>query len=159
VQQRKIQSLEAIMKNAKVDLDETTVYAKNDGTVQNMFVALGTPIEIRKPLFSFIDIDSMAIQVNMNETELSDVRPGNTVTIVPRIYFGKKIYHGVIESIHWAANRQTTDNRTQEQIVNNSANNWFLLPQRIPIYIKITDYDPARYPLSAGESAYVYIHT
>ncbi len=159
VQQKKIQSLEAVMKNAKVEFDETIVYAENNGTVQNMFVALGTPVEIRKPLFSFVDTDSLAIQANMNETELANVKPGNQVTIVSRIYFMRKIYHGIIESIHWAANRQVTDDRTQEQIVNNSANNWFLLPQRIPVFIKITDYDAKNYPLNVGESAYVYIHT
>ena len=49
-----IKSLIADMHNAKVDLDETTVYAKNNGIVQNMFVALGAPVEIRRPLFSFI---------------------------------------------------------------------------------------------------------
>lgn len=158
-QEKKIQSLQAVMENAKVNLDETTVYAKNNGIVQNMFVALGTPIEIRKPIFSFIETESIAIQANMNETELRNVRAGDLVTIFPRIYLGKKRYHGVVVSTNWAASRQITDNRTQQQIVTNNENNWFLLPQRIPVYIHITDYDPVHFPLSVGESAYVNIHT
>lgn len=159
VQRMNIKSLIAHMHNAKVDLDETTVYAKNNGIVQNMFVALGAPVEIRKPLFSFIDTDHMFIQANFNETDLRNVKAGNKVTIYPRIYFWKKTYHGVIISKNWAASRQVTDPRSQEQIVTNSENNWFLLPQRFPVQILITDYDPEKYPLSVGSSAYVYIHS
>lgn len=159
VLKQEIKSLEAVMRNAKVDFDETIVYAQNDGIVQNMFLALGTPIKKREPIFSFIETDSISLQANINETELTNVHPGDKVTIVPRIYFGKKEYHGVIVSTNWAASRQVTDSRTQEQIVHNSTNNWFLLPQRIPVQIKLIDYDPAHFPLSIGESAYAYIHT
>lgn len=159
VQEKKIDALIAVMENAKVDLDETTVYAKNNGVVQNMFTALGAPIEIRKPIFSFVDADNMFIQANFNETDLRYVRPGNNVTIRPRIYFGTKIYHGIVVSKNWAASRQITDLRSQQQIVTNNEDNWLLLPQRFPVQIRIVDYDPIHYPLSIGASAYVYIHT
>ncbi len=159
VQQRKISALQAIRDNAKVDLDETTVYAKNNGIVQNMFVALGAPVEIRRPLFSFVDTDTMYIQANFNETDLRFVRAGDKVTIRPRIYFGVKTYHGVVVSKHWAASRQRTDHRSQQQVVTNNEDNWLLLPQRFPVQIKITDYDRIHYPLSVGASAYVHIHT
>ncbi len=159
VQKMRIKSLVAVMSNARVDLDETTVYAKNNGSVQNMFVALGTPIKIRKPIFSIADTDTLFIQANFNETDLRRVRPGDKVAILPRIYFGSKIYHGVILSRNWASSRLQTHQSTQIEIVRNSESNWFLLPQRMPVQIKITDYDPIHYPLSIGASAYVYIHT
>lgn len=158
-QKMKIDSLTAIMENAHVDLDETTVYAKNNGVVQNMFTALGAPVDIRQPLFSFVDTDQMFIQANFNETDLRFVQPGNKVTIKPRIYYGAKTYHGVVISRNWAASRQVTDHRSQQQIVTNNEDNWLLLPQRFPVQIRIVDYDPIHYPLSIGASAYVYIHT
>lgn len=158
-QKMKIQSLVAVMRNAKVDLDETTVYAKNDGVIENMFVALGTPIKIREPVFSFIDTETLFIQANFNETDLRLVHEGDKVSIFPRMYFGTKIYHGVVVSNQWAASRLITHLSTQLQIVTNSENNWFLLPQRLPVQIKITDYDPAHYPLNVGSSVYLYIHT
>lgn len=158
VQKMKINALKAVMENAKVDLDETTVYAKNNGVIQNMFVALGTPIKIREPVFSFVDTETMFIQANFNETDLGRVRPGNKVTIFPRIYFGSKIYHGIVYSRQWAASRLMTHQTSQLQVVSNDESNWFLLPQRLPVQIQITDYDPIHYPLSIGASAYVYIH-
>lgn len=159
VQRMKIKSLTAVMENAKIDLDETIVYAKQNGAIQDMFVALGTPIKIRKPIFSIADTDTLFIQANFNETDLRRVRPGDKVSIIPRIYFGSKIYHGIILSRNWAASRLQTHRDTQLQIINNSESNWFLLPQRLPVQIQITDYDPVHYPLSVGASAYVYIHT
>jgi len=158
-QKMKIRSLTAVMDNAKVNVDETIVYAKNNGVIQNMFVALGTPIKIRQPIFSFVDTDKLFIQANFNETDLRRVRVGNKVSIFPRMYFGTKIYHGIVGSQSWAASRLVTNLSSQLQEVTNSENNWFLLPQRLPVQIQITDYDPEHYPLSLGGSVYVYIHT
>jgi multidrug resistance efflux pump len=159
VQKNKISSLTAVMKNAKVDLDETTVYAQNNGFIQNMYTALGAPIEKRKPIFSFIDTDHFYLQANLSEIDLRRVRAGDKVTIYPRIYIGSKHYHGIITSTNWAASRQITDPRSQQQIVANNEDNWILLPQRFPVQIEITDYDPKHYPLGIGASAYIYIHT
>jgi multidrug resistance efflux pump len=41
------------------------------------------------------------------------------------------------------------------QMVQNE-NQWVLLPQRLPVQIKVIDLDP-KYPLRVGTSAYVYI--
>jgi len=153
--EKEIASLSAKVKNAKVDLDETVVYAEDDGIVQNFYVSLGTPVNINQPLFSFVDAKEIYFQANFNETDLRNVHTGNDVLIFPRIYLGQKIFHGKITSDYWAANRQITDNRSQMQNVTNE-NQWVLLPQRMPVQIKVIDPDP-KYPLRVGTSAYVYI--
>jgi len=155
--EKEIISLTAKVKNAKVDLDETTVYAEDDGIIQNFFVSLGTPVNINQPLFSFVETRETYFQANFNETDLRNVQTGDDVLIFPRIYLGQKVFHGKITSDYWAANRQTTDNRSQMQNVSNE-NQWVLLPQRMPVQIKIMDPDP-KYPLRVGTSAYVYIKT
>lgn len=85
------------------------------------------------------------------------VKTGNKVYIIPRMYFGTKLYHGTVVSGAWAANRQITNPKTQLQTVTNDTNNWILLPQRFPVQIKITDYDPKHYPLPIGATCYVII--
>ena len=159
VQKMKIKSLTAVMDNAKVDLDETTVYAKNNGIVQNLFASLGTPINLRQPLFSFVDTDHMFVQANFSEIDLRRVRTGDKVSIYPRIYGMDKKYEGVVMSSHWASSRQETDRRSQQQIVTNDIDHWILLPQRFPVQIRILNYDPVHYPLGIGASVYVHIHT
>ncbi|STY29879.1 hemolysin D [Legionella wadsworthii] len=154
-QVNEIKSLHARLKNAKVNLAQTDVYAQNNGIVQNLFFSLGTPVNINQPLFSLIDTDNIYIQANFNETDLGYVRKGARVLVFPRMYLGRKVFHGIIDSDYWSANRQLVDVRTQLQNVINE-NQWILLPQRLPVIIRITDPDPG-YPLRLGTSAYVYI--
>ena len=156
-QKKEIASLEAKLKNAQVDLDLTTVYAENDGIIQNFFLSIGTPVNVNQPLFSFIDTSEIYFQANFNETDLRKVHKGSKVLIMPRSYFAQKIFHGVVVSDYWSANRQVTDNRSQIQNVTNE-NQWVLLPQRLPVQIKVLDLDD-KYPLRVGTSAYVYIET
>ncbi|HHF7366474.1 TPA: HlyD family secretion protein [Legionella bozemanae] len=155
--QHKIKALIYKMRYAKVNLEQTTVYAQSNGRIQNMFLSLGTPIEINKPIFSFVDTESLYIQANFTELDLRMVKTGNKVYIIPRMYFGTKLYHGTVVSGAWAANRQITNPKTQLQTVTNDTNNWILLPQRFPVQIKITDYDPKHYPLPIGATCYVII--
>ncbi|VEB37281.1 hemolysin D [Legionella sainthelensi] len=154
-QENEIKSIGARLKNAKVNLELTNVYAQGNGIIQNLFFTIGTPVNINQPLFSLVDTDNVYIQANFNETDLRDVRKGSKVLIFPRMYLSRKMFHGVVESDYWSANRQLVDNRTQLQNVINE-NQWILLPQRLPVIIRITDPDP-HYPLRVGTSAYVYI--
>ncbi len=154
-QENEIKSIDARLKNAKVNLELTNVYAQGNGIIQNLFFTIGTPVNINQPLFSLVDTDNVYIQANFNETDLRDVRKGSKVLIFPRMYLSRKMFHGIVESDYWSANRQLVDNRTQLQNVINE-NQWILLPQRLPVIIRITDPDP-HYPLRVGTSAYVYI--
>lgn len=154
-QESEIKSIHARLKNAQVNLELTNVYAQGNGIIQNLFFTIGTPVNINQPLFSLVDTDEIFIQANFNETDLRDVHKGSKVLIFPRMYLSRKIFHGVVESDYWSANRQLVDNRTQLQNVVNE-NQWILLPQRLPVIIRITDPDP-HYPLRVGTSAYVYV--
>lgn len=156
-QKKRIQALNAEKQNALINLNLTIVRAPADGAVDNLYIGPGTPVAIHKPLFSFIDTSTWWVQANLYETDLRHVRPGDKAYIILRMYYFNKIFHGKIVNTLWAADRQTTNPRTQQQTVN-SNNQWLLEPQRFPIQIKILDPDP-KYPLYPGASAYVYIQT
>lgn len=156
-QQHLIQDISYKTQKAQVYLKETLVKAKTNGVITNMYLSLGTPVITHQPLFSFIDISNTFIQANFSELDLRKVKAGDNVYIIPRMYFGNKIYHGKIISKEWAANRQITDPRTQIQQVTNNENNWVVFPQRFPVQIKITDYDHKNYPLPLGSSCYVFV--
>ncbi|MDC0534676.1 HlyD family secretion protein [Francisellaceae bacterium] len=153
--QHEIDALEADVKKAQFYLDQTIVYAQQDGIIQNFYLAIGNPVNFNEPVFSFVTTDEIIIQANFRETDLRLVEPGDKVLIFPRTYLFEKVFHGEIISGYWAANRQKTDARTQLQNVKDE-NQWLLLPQRLPVQIRITDPDP-EYPLRVGSSAYVYI--
>lgn len=158
-QRQKVLALKAAMNLAKINLDLTIVKAFSDGIVDNLYLSVGTPIIQHQPLFSFIDTNSLYIQANFNEIDLRDVHPGDKVFIFPRMYLWSKVYHGIVVGRTWSTNRQITNTKSQMQTVTENENNWVMLPQRLPLQIKITDYDDEHYPLSVGSSAYVYIQT
>lgn len=155
VQTQKITRLEALAGVAKVNLDETVVYAPADGIIQNMYLSLNTPIKIHDPIFSFVDTSTTYIQANFTETDLRLVKEGDKVIIIPRMYLGQKIFHGVVLSTRWSVERQETNPRSQLQKVARE-NEWVLLPQRFPVQIKVLDLDK-NFPLNVGASCYVYI--
>ena len=154
-QQKRVQALKASMDNARVNLQLTIVKAPSDGVVDNMYISTGTPVQTHKPLFSFIDTSTWWVQANVNETDLRRIRPGDEVYVILRMYYFRKLFHGRIVNTMWAANRQDTIQRTQQQRVTNE-NQWLLIPQRLPLQIQILDPDP-NYPLQPGASAYVYL--
>ena len=156
-QKKQIESLQAKLNLAKVRLKQTDIYASSNGVIQNLFLTLGAPIKVNDPLFTLVYTDETYIQANFNETDLRHVHQGSKVLIFPRMYLGAKLFHGIVDSNYWSANRQMLDPRTQLQNIENE-NQWILLPQRLPVMIKITDPNP-NYPLRAGSSAYVYIKT
>ncbi len=156
-QKHTVASLKAKKENARINLELTVVRAPGDGVIDNMYVSPNTPIKIHEPVFSFIDTSNYYVQANFNETDLRNVRVGDKVYIILRMYYFDKIFHGRVVNSLWAAERQKTAPKSQIQLVSNE-NEWLLLPQRFPIQIQILDQDP-NYPLNPGASAYVYIAT
>ncbi|OGV36007.1 MAG: multidrug transporter [Legionellales bacterium RIFCSPHIGHO2_12_FULL_35_11] len=154
-QNKKVKSLKAEKNNALVNLNLTIVCAPSDGIVDNMYISQGTPIKIHMPVFSFIDTRNWWIQANFNETDLRRIRPGDKAIVILRMYYFNKIFKGEVVNNIWASDRQRTVRRTQQQKVANE-NEWLLIPQRLPLQIKILNPDP-NYPLQPGSSAYVYL--
>lgn len=154
---KSLEQAEATMKGDQINLAETVVKAGADGVVDNMFLAVGSPVTQHQALFSFVNTSKWYVQANMNETDLRKVRPGDKAKIWLRMYGLDKVFHGVIVNNLWVTDRQTTANKSQQQTIA-SDNQWLNLPQRVPLLIEISDPDP-KFPLNPGVSAYVYIQT
>ena len=154
------QSTQLQLKNqlelARVNLSLTTVTALADGTVTSMFMSPGTYVTPGKVLFAFIETKTWWIQANFKETELAHLRPDQEARIWLWQYPGKE-FRGRVEPSGWGVDRKTTSAVSGMPVVEKE-NEWFLLPQRFPVQIRITDPDPA-YPLHPGASAFVQIKT
>lgn len=156
------ESLSAQVENAKINLQMTTVYAQSNGIVSNMYISKGmyaipgSPM-VGSALFSFTDTDRWWIQANMKETELNKVKEGQKVWIKLWIY-PEKIFEGKVTNIGWNVNRQDSSTVNFMQNIQNE-NDWFLLPQRFPVQVEITDKDIDKYSLHVGLTATVVIDT
>ena len=132
--------------------DQTTVRALSDGIVVNMTISPGGYYKPGDILFAFIDTSAWFIQANFKESELSEIRPGTPARIWIRQYPGKE-YRGVVCAANWGSERRSSSHDTGVAEVKKE-NEWFMLPQRYPVQIRIIDPDD-QLLLHFGASAYV----
>ena len=152
VLREQIKKTEAALKLQRIWCRQTTVTALSDGYVVNMTISPGGYYKPGDVLFAFIDSSEWYVQANFKESELSEIVPGTRARIWLRQYPGRE-YHGEVSGIGWGAERRQTALHTGVADVKKE-NEWFMLPQRYPVQIRILDPDENLY-LHFGGSAYV----
>ena len=148
----RIKKTQAALDLEKIWCQQTTVTALSDGYVVNMTISPGGYCKPGDVLFAFIDTSEWYIQANFKESELSEIACGTPARIWLRQYPARE-YRGKVCSINWGAERRMSSPRTGVAEVKKE-NEWFTLPQRYPVQIRILDPDPELY-LHFGASAYV----
>ena len=148
----RIKKTENALELEKIWTQQTTVTALSDGYVVNMTLSPGGYYKPGDILFAFIDTSAWYVQANFKESELSLIRSGTPARIWLRQYPGHE-YRGEVCSTGWGSERRLTSLHTGVADVKNE-NEWFVLPQRYPVQIRILDPDQHLH-LHFGGSAYV----
>ncbi|MDN3986564.1 HlyD family secretion protein [Zwartia vadi] len=156
VEKQAVLALKAAVESAQTSLKYTKVTAPVDGRVENVFLGIGSHVSPSAGMFTLINDGDVYVQANFEETNLSGVKAGDKASVYPRIYFGKKSFEGVVVANPFGVSRQTNNPFSGAPIVQ-TENKWLMLPQRLPVIIKITNPDKD-YPLVNGMSTYVRIH-
>ena len=147
-----IKKLRASLEINKIWYDLTEVRAFSDGYITNLTITPGGYYHPGEVLCGFIDTSNWYVQANFKESDLSAIRPGVKARIWLRQYPGK-VYNGIVEQIGYAAERRKMAEKTGLPEVKKE-NEWFLLPQRFPVQIKIIDHHNDAF-FTYGSSAYV----
>lgn len=145
-----IKKLTASLALSRIWHEQTTVTSLCDGIVNNMMISPGNYCKPGEVLFAIVDTSNWYVQANFKESELSEIRPGTRAVIRLRQY-PEKFYYGVVESAQLSTEKRITSLRSGMTEVKKE-NQWFMLPQRFPVQIKITNPDDL---LNFGASAYV----
>ena len=151
-----IAALQQRLELSRILLELSVVRALADGWVTNLTLTPGGCYKPGDVLCGFIAAGSWRVQANFKESELSEIAEGMSARIWLRQYPGR-LYHGVVESTGWGAERRKMSRETGLPSVRKE-NEWFLLPQRFPVQIRILDPDQGPV-LHHGASAYVEIDT
>jgi multidrug resistance efflux pump len=157
--QFELKSLSATLKKLKhalalseVYLAETVVRALSDGFVTGMTLSPGGYYRPGDVLCGFIDTAEWFVQANFKESELSEIKEGTPAKIWLWQY-PEKVYHGVVEKCGWGVERRISSPHSGLPEVRKE-NEWFLLPQRYPVQIRILE-PSMELQLHPGASAYV----
>lgn len=123
-----LKSLEAIMKQAKLNLEYTRVVAPNTGVVTNRRIEKGSYVSVGAPLFAIVP-DKIWIVANFKENQVGQMKPGQTVEIKVDAYKNKK-FKGKIDSIQRASGAKSSLFPPE-----NAVGSFVKIVQRIPVKI------------------------
>ena len=144
---------QAKVDEAKRELDHTVIYAPFSGIVTQVeTVQPGMYLAAATAAFGLVSTNNVWIEANPKETELTYVKPGDSVDVTVDTYPGRT-WKGEVEAI--APNSGSEFSVLPAQ---NTSGNWVKVVQRIPVRIKVEhkDGDPE---LRAGMSVVTDIDT
>ena len=144
---------QAQVDEAQRQLDHSVIYAPFDGIATQVdSVQPGMYLAASTAAFGLVSTDHMWIEGNPKETELTWVKPGDSVDVTVDTYPGRT-WRGVVDSIAPASGSEFSILPAQ-----NSSGNWVKVVQRIPLRVRI-DRQAGDPPLRAGMSVEVDIDT
>jgi membrane fusion protein (multidrug efflux system) len=124
-----------------------------DGTVGNRSLRVGQYVQAGTDLMEVVPLSAVYVTANYKETQLTDVRPGQPVTIAVDTFPGVQV-HGFVNSIAPASGEEFAllppDNAT---------GNYTKIVQRIPVKITIDPHDKLLGSLRPGMSVEPTIDT
>ncbi len=139
------------LEQAKLDLEHTLVKASRPGTISKPPKA-GQYVNAGNAATVLVADDSLWIEANLTETDLTYVREGQDVQIDVDTYPDHH-WHGLVESISPATGAEFSVIPAQ-----NASGNWVKIAQRLTVRVSITPEKEAPV-LRAGLSAFISIDT
>jgi membrane fusion protein (multidrug efflux system) len=148
-----IERARAAVDQARLDLEHTVVRAPVAGIVSRKNVEIGTVIQIGQPLLAVVPLDDLWVTASFKETQLREIRPGQTAEIQVDTY-GNTVFHARVDSISAA-----TGARFSLLPPENASGNFVKVVQRVPVKLIITDKPDPQHTLRPGMSAEVTVLT
>ena len=143
----------AILEQANLDLQRTTVLAPSEGGVTSLLLATGQLLAKGEAAMTYIDIREVWIEAVFRENSLENIAVGNPVEIVLDILPGR-VVTGRVEAVGYGVGNRSVDLRTG--LPNpRSQSGWIRPPQPMPVRIK---FDKETRPLRVGSQASVMIY-
>jgi membrane fusion protein, multidrug efflux system len=151
--QAQLMRAEAAKRQAELNLSYATITAPIDGTIAVRTVRLGLYVQAGTQLMALVPLQRVYVTANFKETQLTDVRPGQPVTIDIDTFPGATA-HGHVDSLAPASGQEFAllppDNAT---------GNFTKIVQRIPVKIQIDKNEPLLGRLRPGMSVEPTIDT
>lgn len=131
-QNAEIKRLMAEVEQAKLNLSYTTLISPVTGTVTNKSIELGNYVQTAHPIMTIVPKDCYII-ANFKETQLTNMKKGQKVTIKIDTYKNKK-FNGIVDSIQQASGAKASLFPPE-----NAVGSYVKVVQRVPVKILFTD--------------------
>ncbi|MGE0680931.1 MAG: efflux RND transporter periplasmic adaptor subunit [Candidatus Binatia bacterium] len=148
-----IQQAEAAVREAELNLSYCTIVAPLEGMTSKKAIEVGQRIQPGQPLLAVVPLQSVYIEANYKETQLTNVRVGQPVEIRADIY-PSHVYYGKVDSLSAG-----TGSAFSLLPPENATGNWVKVVQRVPVKVVLNEPPPAERPLRIGLSVEATIDT
>ncbi len=144
----------AALAQARLDLERTVVRAPIDGIVSRRQVQIGQRVQPGALMMVVVPVQSAYVDANFKEVELTDIRPGQSVTLTSDLYGEKVEFTGRVVGFSGGTGAAFALVPAQ-----NATGNWIKVVQRLPVRIALDPKQLAQHPLRVGLSMTATVHT
>ena len=147
-----VQAAAAAVRAAYLTYARTILPAPVSGFVAERDVQLGEHVSPGMPLMSVVPLNQVWVDANFKETQLTDMRVGQSVRLTSDLYGSNVVYRGRV--IGFGAGTGSAFALLPPQ---NATGNWIKIVQRVPVRIAIDPQQLAAHPLQIGLSMRAYV--
>jgi membrane fusion protein (multidrug efflux system) len=138
---------EASVRNAWLAVARTRVLSPVSGYIVRREVQLGQQVSPGSEMLAIVPVDSMWIDANFKENQLSKLRIGQPVKVSADMYGSHVDYHGKLLGI-----TAGTGSALAVLPAQNASGNWIKIVQRLPVRIGLDPKELEQHPLFLGLS-------
>ncbi|AJJ10760.1 efflux pump membrane family protein [Yersinia rohdei] len=149
-----VEQAAAKLRDAWLALQRTKVVSPITGFVSRRSVQVGAEIANGAPLMAVIPANEMWIDANFKETQLANMRIGQSATVVTDFYGDDVVYQGKVVGLDMG-----TGSAFSLLPAQNATGNWIKVVQRLPVRIALEPKQLAEHPLRIGLSTTVRVDT
>jgi membrane fusion protein, multidrug efflux system len=149
----KLESAKRDLAQAELDLQYCDIVAEIDGVVTRRNVNPGDYVQVGQNLMAIRSLDEIWVDANFKETQLGDLRIGQSVDLYVDMYGNRHVFKGRV-----AGFTMGTGSTLALLPPENATGNFVKVVQRLPVRIDLEGYDPNTDPLFIGTSVVPYVH-
>ncbi len=149
-----IEASRASLREAYMNLVRCQILAPIDGYVAKRTVQVGEWVNPSQPLMAIIPLEQIWVNANFRETNLTNIRIGQSVDMRSDIYGHEVTYKGKVLGI--SAGTGSVFSLLPPQ---NATGNWIKIVQRVPVRVSLDLEQLQTYPLRLGLSMNVTVDT
>jgi membrane fusion protein, multidrug efflux system len=139
---------------AKLNLSRTVLRAPFDGVIAQKNVQIGQRVQLGQALMSVVPVNSVYVDANFKEGQLTKVHSGQPVDLTSDLYGSKVVFHGRVQGLSGGTGSALAVIPAQ-----NATGNWIKVVQRLPVRVALDPRELEQHPLRVGLSMNATIDT
>ena len=133
--------------NAHLESARQLIRAPVSGYIAKRKAQVGDRVKPGANLMTIVPLDHLWVEANLRETEVGDIRPGQTAEVRVDLYGSRHTFHGTVEGLV-----PGTGSPFALLPPDNSTGNFIHITERVPVRIALASDEIREYPIRPGLS-------